>query len=181
MINLGFNAAGEQVQTSLSTQSESEEVLRQEHPNIVDIVPMTHGEVIQRRRPFTLVNGVVIDAPAPTPDEIEAARKARLVNYTEEKGLKLGATILDPVTDEPASDPNSSIDTIRKETGQSRSRLVYLKRNGDTNGKAKANKAQKVEEDLSEEVGQTIIDIAADIVTTEAQVDTRLEAIDLTY
>lgn len=127
----------------------------------------------------TQPDDAAIDAAEPL--AIEAAEIERLTILAEETALIHGSQILDPVTGQPAADPTLPIDEIRKQTGQSRVNLVDLKKRGDANGKAKANKAQGVEEDLALEVVETVQAIQAKTVTTDQEVIDRIKAVVITY
>jgi hypothetical protein len=56
-----------------------------------------------------------------------------------------------------------------------------MKRTGQVGMVAKANAAQKVEEDLAEEIYNVITDITSGLVKTEAEIDTRVTAVNLVY
>lgn len=136
--------------------------------------------------------------PQPTEAELAAAEpaallakaKADLSRYADEKALRHGATMVDPnsATNEPISDATAPIDEIRQQQGKARAKMHWGKRNGDAVGgptvpgsQARNNLAQTKEEDLADEVVNIQIDIEAGTVTTEAEVDARITAIDMTY
>jgi len=179
MTNLAFDPSGNLL-SAISLRPIAVDVLEAAFPGST-IVSQDYGAVQLMRKPITLIGGVTTPAPPLTQQEIEQSVKDELVRYAEQASLKHGATRLDSVTDLPVSDPSASPNVIREDTGRSSTRTVNQKRNGDTNGKAKANKAQKVVEDLKEEEAKVIDDIEAGTITTEPEIDARIEAIDLTY
>jgi len=125
----------------------------------------------------------------PTQEEIDTAEPAamaalkidQLKLYAEESGLRHGCGILDPLTGEPSGDSNAPIDVIRQQTGQARNHLVYLKLDGTEAQKVSASNCQEVEENLSLVVAQTVLAVQAGTITTEAEIDSVINAVDLTY
>ena len=125
----------------------------------------------------------------PTQAEIDTAEPAamaalkidQLKLYTEESGLRYGCGILDPLTGEQSGDSSAPIHVIRQQTGQARNHLVYLKLDGTEAQKVSANNCQEVEENLSLVVAQTILSVQAGTITTEAAIDSAINAVDLTY
>ena len=120
----------------------------------------------------------------------EAEQKVRLSLYAEEKSLRHGANMIDPNSDtfETVGDPTSSVDEIRQETGRARAKMHNGKAHGADGGnasvvgsKARNNAAQAVEESIGVELVNIELDIFTGAVTTEAEIDARISAIDLTY
>jgi len=181
MIKIGFNTAGEQMNTNLTTQSESEDALLDVYPTIVEFRELDHGDLINKRRPLTLVGGVITEAPPPTEEELAAIRLDQLKLYTEESGLRHGCGILDPLTGEPSGDSNAPIGVIRQQTGQARNHLVYLKLDGTEAQKVSAGNCQAVEENLSLVVAQTILAVQAGTITTKVEIDEIINAVNLSY
>lgn len=116
--------------------------------------------------------------------------KSELYNHTDIKALTYGADMVDPnsATNEPIADSTADVDTIRQQQGKARARMHWGKRNGSDGGspatpgsKSRNNAAQKVEEDLAEEVVKIGIEIEQGLITTTSQIDSRINAIDLKY
>ena len=125
----------------------------------------------------------------PTQAEIDTAEPAamaalkidQLKLYTEELGLRHGCGIIDPLTGEQSGDSNAPIDVIRQQTGQARNHLVYLKLNGTEDQKVSASNCQEVEENLSLVVAQTVLAVQAGTITTEAEIDSAINEVVITY
>lgn len=124
------------------------------------------------------------------PAAMAAKAKVDLTEYADTKALIYGADMIDPnsATFDPIADSTADVNTIRQQQGKARARMQWGKRNGSAGGgptvpgsQARNNAAQTVEENLAEEVVKIGIDIDLGAVTTEAQVDARITAIDLTY
>jgi len=180
IILLGFDAAGN-VLTPKCSRSMTEAEILEGFSGVENIVGIDYADLSVMRKPVRLVNGEVTEALPPTAAELEAIEIGRLIDFAEETALKHGADILDPITNQPSADKNADINEIRKATGKARVNLVYLKKRGDSNGKAKANKAQAVEENLSVETEETILAIKAKTVKTEAEIISRIQAVVITY
>ena len=127
---------------------------------------------------------------AAEPAAMAAKAKADLTEYADTQALIYGADMIDPnsATFDPIADSTADVNTIRQQQGKARARMHWGKRNGNAGGgptvpgsQARNNAAQTVEENLAEEVVKIGIDIDLGAVTTEAQVDARITAIDLTY
>ena len=118
---------------------------------------------------------------AAEPAAMAALRIDQLKLYAEESGLRRGCDILDPLTGEPSGDSSAPIHVIRQQTGQARNHLVYLKLDGTEAQKVSASNCQAVEENLSLVVAQTIVAVQSGTITTEAEIDAAINAIDLAY
>ena len=180
LINLAFdNASGEQL-GSVSSRLIPEDTLLNRRPNST-VLSGEYGEIKRMRPPLLNVDGVITETPPPTEEELAAIRLDELKLYTEESGLRYGCGIIDPLTGEPSGDSNAPIGVIRQQTGQARNHLVYLKLDGTEAQKVSANNCQAVEESLSLVVAQTILSVQAGTITTEAAIDSAINAVDLTY
>jgi len=180
LINLAFdNDSGRQV-GSVSSRLIPEDVLLESFPNST-VLSGEYGEIKKMRPPLLNVDGVITETPPPTEEELAAIRLDQLKLYTEESGLRYGCGILDPLTGEQSGDSSAPIHVIRQQTGQARNHLVYLKLDGTEAQKVSANNCQEVEENLSLVVAQTILAVQAGTITTEAAIDSAINAVDLTY
>lgn len=179
MISIAFDVDGKKL-SSISSRAIAEGVLLDKWPDAV-ILQGEYGELMKMRQPITNVGGVITEAPPPTEEELSALRVEELKLYTEESGLRRGCGILDPLTGEQSGDSNAPIDVIRQQTGQARNHLVYLKLDGTEAQKVSAGNCQEVEENLSLVVAQTVLAVQAGTITTEAEIDSAINAVDLTY
>jgi len=127
---------------------------------------------------------------AAEPAAMEAHNKQMLGLYAEEKSLRHGANMIDPnsSTFETVADPTISANEIRQATGRARAKMHNSKARGAEGGnasvvgsKARNNAAQAVEESIGVELVNIELDIFTGAVTTEAEIDARISAIDLTY
>jgi len=180
IINLAFdNDSGEQL-GSVSSRLIPEETLLGRYPNST-VLSGEYGDIKRMRQPLFNVDGVITESPPPTEEELAAIRVDQLKLYAEESGLRRGCGILDPLTGEQSGDSNAPIDVIRQQTGQARNHLVYLKLDGTEAQKVSAANCQAVEENLSLVVAQTVLAVQAGTITTEAEIDSAINAVDLTY
>jgi len=180
IINLAFdNASGRQV-GSVSSQLIPEDVLLESFPNST-VLSGEYGDIKKMRPPLLNVEGVITETPPPTEEELAAIRVDQLKLYTEESGLRYGCGILDPLTGDPSGDSSAPIQVIRQQTGQARNHLVYLKLDGTEEQKVSANNCQEVEENLSLVVAQTIVSVQAGTITTEAEIDSAINEVVITY
>lgn len=180
IINLAFdNDSGRQV-GSVSSQLIPEDVLLASFPNST-VLSGEYGDIKKMRPPLLNVDGVITETPPPTAEELASLRMAELKLYAEESGLRRGCGIIDPLTGEPSGDSSAPIHVIRQQTGQARNHLVYLKLDGTEAQKVSASNCQAVEENLSLVVAQTIVAVQSGTITTEAEIDAAINAVDLTY
>ena len=123
-------------------------------------------------------------------DVDEFLLKTRLSQYAEEKSLRHGTNMIDPnsSTLEAVADPTGGADEIRQATGIARAKMHNGKARGAegvdssvVGSKARNNAAQAVEESIGVELVNIELDIFTGAVTTEAEIDARISAIDLTY
>ena len=130
------------------------------------------------------------DVDAAEPAAMEAHNKRMLGLYAEEKSLKHGANMIDPnsATFETVADPTSGANEIRQATGWARAKMHNGKARGAEGGnasvvgsKARNNAAQAVEEFIGVALINIELDIFTGTITTEAEIDARISAIDLTY
>jgi hypothetical protein len=111
---------------------------------------------------------------------VKAADDMRnLIAYTEEKAFRRGALIKDPETDQPIGDPDAELEAIRINANRTKARVTHARQRGNTEQKAKGDAAQAAEERLLLEVYDLTQEIQAGAVTTEAEINTRLDAVPL--
>lgn len=132
----------------------------------------------------------VVSSVFPDALKNEAEQKARLSLYAEEKSLRHGANMIDPnsATFETVADPTSGANEIRQATGIARAKMHNGKARGADGGnasvvgsKARNNAAQAVEESLGVALVDIELGIAIGTITTEAEINNIVSAIDLTY